>query len=371
MEKYIEREINCILQSDYSVDVKIKKIEVLIRNVSSEMLRKRLYLAVSRYLWLGKIETFFINELLKPDGNVVNKVDASELWLSKVVSRKGAKLIAASAKALRKALSRDKSSGKLDELYSILEFNMEIGPHSEGNYTVNDDDFSRNFDCTIDHDSPKTIKIKVAEERLNKLNGNVERYVTDIVAKYEGNKCITECILRTKPDEVGSRSIYEETKLVKEEWCDGESNTKDTYTSDEASIISDLGLLDMKSPIFQRAIRDAVPVASKSYYGHDNVERHFSKSNGKFEYCICFSKDDKKSAIIKGNLENAEIEYRLSKKTISSDEFVRGKEDSTALQQFQDTIIKLQEYGVYVEGFESESSDSIGCSSYKTKTSNK
>ena len=60
MKKRIEQELDLVLRSNYRVAEKIRKADSIISRVTEEELKKRLYLAVSKYLWLGKSEPFWL-----------------------------------------------------------------------------------------------------------------------------------------------------------------------------------------------------------------------------------------------------------------------------------------------------------------------
>ncbi len=348
MKKQIEQELDLVLRSNYRVAEKIRKADSIISRVTEEELKKRLYLAVSKYLWLGKSEPFLVDELLEDNDSVSNEVDVSQTWTENVFSFKGANLIADVINVLKKERFPD-------ELYSILEFNMEIGPKAEGEYRIMDVFEPCIYRCKSSHDPMEKIIIEIDKEIVNRFKKDAGRYISRVNAKYENDKCIVEWT-GTRPGEVCTRRVYEDGKLVKDEWCDGEADIKDQYTCDEAAFISDLGLLDRESPVFQMATKDTKLIASNSHYGCDYVSRFFSKAGGDFNYALLFSRGNKKSAIIRGNSKTAEVEYCLVRKSdekpITALEFINGGKDNVVVQQFQDTIIKLQEHGIRVEGFE-------------------
>ena len=95
------------------------------------------------------------------------------------------------------------------------------------------------------------------------------------------------------------------------------SYTKGAYTFDEVSIISDLGLLE--SLLVRRTIKDKIYFESCSYDDEQRpyASRSFSEVDGNFNYKFAFLENDKKSAVIEGNLESAEVKYCLMNTCLS------------------------------------------------------
>lgn len=344
MIESIENRINDILKRNININSKRNAVKSIIDAIPSARMKKVFLYIFKNYEWPRKenqsFPTFRLNEFLKAKASETWDFPgwAEDVFDDNTFSR-SEELIDNAEYMLRKISIPD-------DLYYILLDVLEKECNKEGKYSENDKLTSRDFSYRISHKLGKQLLMTLTKKRTDRNNYKKDTYVSRYDIKYQKGNVITEdtiAIDDSKPEEIWSRILYINSKMILEEYC---NTNEGSYSQDDKTFIDSLGSADPSSAVFKNAIKNNLSY-TRYLYGSNYCCFSFTKKKDVLNYSYSFydnnkclsiyNKDDDKQAklVVYSTLPGKYEE-------LSFTDFINGAQDSSVVDSVNEVLAKLK-----------------------------